>query len=71
MYCKFNQKIAGIIETEKIGVVIFKIFRSFGIHVIVYDFYETSFLKDFNHLCFALDELFSKSDLLSFFTSHF
>jgi D-lactate dehydrogenase len=59
----FYQKTAGIIGTGKIGAAMCRICKGFGMDVLAYDKYENKDL-DFVHYV-SLDELLSKSDLIS------
>lgn len=59
----FYKKTAGIIGTGKIGAAMARICYGFGMHVIAYDMYENPDLKFVEYV--SLDELLSKSDLIS------
>ena len=60
----FYQKTAGIVGTGKIGAAMARICKGFGMNIIAYDVYENPDLKDFVEYV-SLDELFSRSDLIS------
>ena len=60
----FFNKTAGIVGTGKIGAVMCRICRGFGMRVIAYDVYENPELKDFVEYV-SLDELLAQSDLIS------
>ncbi|MBE5958667.1 MAG: 2-hydroxyacid dehydrogenase [Lachnospiraceae bacterium] len=60
----FFGKTAGIVGTGKIGAVMCRICRGFGMRVIAYDVYENPELKDFVEYV-TLDELLAQSDLIS------
>lgn len=59
----FYGKTAGIIGTGKIGAAMSRICNGLGMKVIAYDMYENPDLPFVKYL--SLDELFSKSDLIS------
>lgn len=59
----FYKKTAGIIGTGKIGAAMARICYGFGMHVIAYDMYENPDLEFVEYV--SLDELLSKSDLIS------
>ncbi len=60
----FYGKTAGIVGTGKIGAVMCRICRGFGMRVIAYDVYQNPELKDFVEYV-TLDELLAQSDLIS------
>ncbi len=60
----FYGKTAGIVGTGKIGAAMCRICYGFGMKVIAYDVYKNEDLKDFVEYV-SLDELLSKSDLIS------
>jgi D-lactate dehydrogenase len=60
----FNGKTAGIVGTGKIGAIMCRICRGFGMRVIAYDVYQNPELADFVEYV-SLDELFAQSDLIS------
>lgn len=60
----FYGKTAGIVGTGKIGAVMCRICKGFGMNVIAYDVYENPELKDFVEYV-SLDELLERSDLIS------
>ena len=60
----FHGKVAGIVGTGKIGAVMCRICRGFGMKVIAYDVYQNPDLLDFVEYV-SLDELLERSDLIS------
>jgi D-lactate dehydrogenase len=60
----FYGKTAGIVGTGKIGAVMCRICRGFGMRVIAYDVYKNPELEDFVEYV-SLDELLAQSDLIS------
>lgn len=64
MGINFYEKTAGIIGTGKIGAVMCRICRGFGMKVIAYDVYQNDSLKDFVTYV-SLEQLLADSDVIS------
>ena len=59
-------KTAGIIGTGRIGKVLIKILRGFEMNILAYDKYEDEeYARQLDYKYVSLDELFSKSDIIS------
>ncbi|MCX7726468.1 MAG: 2-hydroxyacid dehydrogenase [Chitinispirillaceae bacterium] len=59
-------KKVGVIGTGKIGKVVIKILKGFGVEILAYDSYpDNSFSKEMNFLYTSLDNIFKESDIIT------
>jgi D-lactate dehydrogenase len=61
----FHQRTVGIVGTGKIGAIVARIFQGFGCKLLAYDLYPNSECKEMGVEYVSLEELFSRSDIIS------